>query len=373
MSERKTATDYMSLAKTIGYKWLGPEVPNTKTKTFWLCNNGHKLEKSYARIKSGRKCLQCSNESSRHSSEDYHRLAGERDFKWLGPEVTGVMKKTWWQCGNGHKWDAKYNHIKNGRGCPHCSHRTPLQSADYQQLAKSKGLEWLGPVVPDNRTKTSWRCDQNHEFDTAYTTLKSSKRKGCPYCAGKAHKTQEDYYKLAARHSFIWLGPMPPTVLEKTFWQCEKGHQWNSPYHRLDYNHGCPHCSLLTTQSKGERQVAKILNSFGVVFSRQKTFDKCKDKYVLRFDFYFVFADHLFLIEYNGQHHYKSIDHWGGEKEFRGVQCRDSIKSDFAAANGLYLIVIPYTDYELIETVIIDKLKEVTGESPFHLISNFKG
>jgi hypothetical protein len=366
MPKKKTAADYELLAQSIGYHWLGPEVENTKEKTFWLCDRGHKLEKSYGRIKSGRKCLQCATEASRNTPEDYHDIAQLHGFEWLGPEVTGVMIKTWWRCNRNHKWQAKYNHIKNGKGCPYCADCKQKTSEDYHELARIKGgFTWLGPMVTNNSTKTGWLCDVGHKFNTTYTVLRTSKGKGCPYCAGKAHKTADDYHDLAARYGYHWLGnELPPTVFGKTLWQCDRGHQWKNPFHQLDYNHGCPQCSLLSRQSKGEKRIARFLDTFDIMYSRQRAFEGCKDKKVLRFDFFFVYVGQRFLIEYNGQQHYKPIGHWGGEKALETSQRRDHIKADFAAANGLHLITIPYTDFDRIGTIIIDRLTEVTGESP---------
>jgi hypothetical protein len=365
MPRKKTAADYKLLAQSFGYEWLGPEVATTNIKTFWLCDKGHKMEKTYSHLKAGRKCLQCTIEASRNTPENYHRIAQLHGFEWLGPEVAGVMIKTRWCCNRGHEWDAKYNHIKNGRGCPHCSNRIPKNAQDHRKLAKSRKFEWLGPLASDTRGKTNWRCNLGHEFSTSYTTLRNSKGRGCPHCAGKAHKTIDDYHALAAQYGYQWLGKeLPPTVFGKTLWQCDKGHQWKSPFHTLDCNHGCSQCSLLSRQSKGEKRIAKFLTALDIMYSRQKAFEGCKDKKVLRFDFFFTYAGQRFLIEYNGQQHYKPVGHWGGKEALETSKRRDRIKSNFAAANGLHLIAIPYTHYDRIGTIIIDRLTEVTGENP---------
>jgi hypothetical protein len=425
MPKRKTSADYELLAQSFGYQWLGPEVATTNIKTFWLCAKGHRMGKTYSHIRDGRKCSRCAIEASRNTPEDYHNIARLRGFEWLGPEVSGVMIKTWWQCSRDHSWQAKYNHIKNGRGCPHCSHRIPKNEQDYCQLAESRKFQWLGPLPSDTREKTNWRCDLGHEFSTPYTTLRTSKGKGCPHCAGKAHKTIDDYHILAAKYGYQWLGDeLPPTVFGKTFWLCDQGHERTANYHAIDTGSGCPHCAGLypkqpedyiklggergykwlgpevpnvtiktywlckrghkwhTTygriysgadcfacvsdakQSKGEKQVAQILDALDILYSRQKAFDGCKDKKALRYDFYFSFSGHQFLIEYNGEQHYKPIERWGGAKGLEDVQRRDRIKAHFAATNGLHLITIPYTDYDRIGTIIIDRLTEATGESP---------
>ena len=41
--------------------------------------------------------------------EDYHALATERGFHWLGPEVHTAHDKTSWRCEEGHQWEAAYS------------------------------------------------------------------------------------------------------------------------------------------------------------------------------------------------------------------------------------------------------------------------
>lgn len=423
MSRRITPPQYHQMASSRSFEWLGPEVRNTETKTWWRCSKGHEWEIDYGHIREGKGCPYCAGNRPK-TIENYHSLAKDRGFEWIGKSLVNVMTKTCWRCNQGHKWEAKYNHIKNGRGCPYCAGRAQKTPEDFHQLAKIKGFTWLGPEVPNTTTKTRWRCDVGHEFRTNYTVLRVSKGKGCPHCSGKAHKIPQDYHNLAARLNSQWIGaPMPSTVFGKTQWLCDKGHEWRSNYHQLDNDHGCsvcsgltpktpadyhslaksrrflwmgpeaknvrtktswqcekghsweavygnisrtgcPYCALDETQSKGEKRIAEFLVSLNIKFQRQKMFDKCKDKISLRFDFHFMFAGQSFLVEYNGRQHYEPIAHWGGEEALRTSQRRDRIKADFAQTNALHLIIIPYTDFERIGTIIIDKVTEATGESP---------
>jgi very-short-patch-repair endonuclease len=53
--------------------------------------------------------------------DDYHALAEERGYRWLGPEVPNVRTKTNWECEKGHRWEAVYANVKHaGSGCPIC-------------------------------------------------------------------------------------------------------------------------------------------------------------------------------------------------------------------------------------------------------------
>jgi hypothetical protein len=337
-------------------------VANTHTKTFWLCPNNHQWQTTYRSFQSGNRCTLCIRQWSK-KPEDYHSLAKSNGLEWLGPEVRNTQSKTFWLCSNGHKWESTYNVVQQRGRCGQC--RKKITEEDYRDLAEKQGFEWLGFHVTSHK-KTVWRCSKNHEWAAPYFRVKQGH--GCPHCAKCAPKTTIDYYNLAFDLNIIWLGPEVGSTHTYTNWQSiECGHEWKHTYHSLSQrkaSYGCPVCK----ESSGERHVAKILKSLGILFVKQKTFDGCKDKGHLRFDFYFVFANARFLVEYQGMQHYEPVKYWGGEKTLRVIQRRDRIKSDFAAANGLHLIIIPYTHYDRIGTIIIDRLTQVTGESPLTFV-----
>lgn len=124
IKKRNKPEVYFELAEQQGLEWIGPIVTTVGTHTEWRCSCGHQWFATYENIKQGYLCPVCgiqkSAESRRFKPESYHKLAAERGFIWLGPEVPHVQVKTQWQCKNGHIWEAWYNAIHQGSGCPHC-------------------------------------------------------------------------------------------------------------------------------------------------------------------------------------------------------------------------------------------------------------
>lgn len=100
---------------------------------------------------------------------------------------------------------------------------------------------------------------------------------------------------------------------------------------------GCPRC----VSSKGENLIAVCLDRLGVAYEIQKKFDGCVAKASLKFDFYIPSLN--MCIEYQGAHHYRSVDWYGGEDTLRKVQRRDKIKRKYCAENNIGLIEVPYT------------------------------
>ncbi len=283
-------------------------------------------------------CFWDGDMGKRKMPEDYHNLAKERGFIWLGLEEVRTRHKTKWQCQKGHIWYTNYGHIQQGKGCPYCSGLAPKSIDDYCNIAKERGITWLGVNLPLTiKRMTLWQCSKGHEWEARFNNIQQGK--GCPYCAGVFPKTVNDYHILAKERSFIWLGPEVPTVLTKTRWQCSKGHRWEAVYSSIQQGTGCPACS----QSKGEEAILDFLNEYNITHVKEKKFDKCQDKGLLPFDFYFCLNQIHFLVEYDGIQHYKSIDYWGGDETLENCQRRDKIKDEFAKEYNFILIRIPYT------------------------------
>lgn len=97
---------------------------------------------------------------------------------------------------------------------------------------------------------------------------------------------------------------------------------------------GCIRCC----ESKGEREIAKILSAKNIIFEAQKKFELCKNKLCLPFDFYL--PDLNMCIEFNGDQHYKSIQYFGGDKAFAQRIENDKLKYEFCKKQNIKLIRI---------------------------------
>lgn len=255
MPQRKTPADYERLAQERGFAWLGPEVANVRTKTTWQCPAGHRWPAAYNKIQQKRGCPHCAGKAPRKPA-DYKRLAKRRGFQWLGPEAPNVDTPTGWQCPAGHQWQASYHNIKHrGSGCPFCAGRVPKKPADYQRLAKRRGFQWLGPEVPDTHTPTGWACPDGHRWQNSFSHIQSGQ--GCPTCAQIAQRRPpEDYHALAQERDFIWLGPEVPATDVPTGWQCSQGHVWQTTYHVIQFGAGCPVCANIAKRNPPEMYMA---------------------------------------------------------------------------------------------------------------------
>jgi very-short-patch-repair endonuclease len=110
--------------------------------------------------------------------------------------------------------------------------------------------------------------------------------------------------------------------------------------------YGCKLCY----ESKGELRIKKYLDENKIKYVREKTFNNCKNKLPLHFDFYL--PQKSLLIEYDGQQHFKPIKFFGGENNFKIGQNNDKIKNNFAKDNNIDLLRIKYDQINNIEQIL---------------------
>ena len=119
----------------------------------------------------------------------------------------------------------------------------------------------------------------------------------------------------------------------------------------------CTVCSRNSKVSKGEAEVMRILDKFGMIYSYQYRDPKCTRRKFsnLSFDFKVECEDGFALIEYNGNSHYKPCFGSTREKRLENLrvqQERDRFKEKFCLDNDIPLLVISFVDFDKIESIV---------------------
>ena len=105
--------------------------------------------------------------------------------------------------------------------------------------------------------------------------------------------------------------------------------------------------------SRGEIKIKEVLEMNQIRFEREYIFPELVSSSgrPLRFDFA-VFDDSGvidYLIEYQGEQHYTSVAHFGGQKYLQRQKYNDLKKREFCYKYNYPLVAIPYWDYEEID------------------------
>eukprot|EP00128_Syssomonas_multiformis_P003597 Colp12_sorted_trinity150504_noHs@31701 len=260
------------------------DVAACSNKRFWfLCDEGHEWETMLAsRTQKGGGCPTCNNKrvtSTNNLLVKNPAVAAE----WhptkngdLKPDAVsyGSRAKVWWQCKEGHEWEARCsNRVTGRRGCPKCAIerwrgvRKGTQSllAAHPDLAQQWHPTKNGALTPDavsraSRKKVWWQCpkDTAHEWETDvfYRSVSGS---GCPFCSNSAHPLSETnnllalYPEVAQEWHPTLNGKLTPDKVagksnKKVWWACKKcGHEWHTRVStRTGQMTGCPICTRKT-------------------------------------------------------------------------------------------------------------------------------
>ncbi len=116
--------------------------------------------------------------------------------------------------------------------------------------------------------------------------------------------------------------------------------------------------SMIKIPYKGEFIIYQILRNYGISFECQKKFNDLVHKGKLSLDFYFIYQDMQYAIEYDGIQHFKPVTYFGGEKTFIEQQKRDVIKNIYCKKNNINLLRIPYLKIKEIDIILSNFLNK---------------
>lgn len=118
---RHTIEDCHILAKKMGGSCLSDKYVDCKDKLKWKCNIGHTWEVSFSVVNDGSWCKQCADNRLKNTIDDCNIIAATKGGECLSTVYKNALSLLSWKCKSGHTWNARYNCIKTGRWCPHCS------------------------------------------------------------------------------------------------------------------------------------------------------------------------------------------------------------------------------------------------------------
>ena len=245
-----------------------------------------------------------------------------------------------------------YKHLM-GRGCHRCANNQKLTDIDF--ITKSNeihGNKYDYSLVryKNNKTKIEIICPIHGVFRQSPNNH-ISKKQGCPKCGGGIRYNQNEYIdRVTEIHDNKYDYSLVRYKNNKTKIEiiCPiHGIFRQNPDCHLNRKYGCPKCS----ESKGEKEIRLFLEKNDIKYIYQKTFEKCRLKNKLKFDYYL--CDYNICIEYNGIQHYKPIDYFGGKKILNYQKNNDQIKYIYCMNNNINLSIIRYDDD------ILEKLKNI--------------
>lgn len=144
-------------------------------------------------------------------------------------------------CNNKRVIPARYrNKERRTKYCPKCADL--LIGRPFTRNGLDYYLNLLGPGyevmyfidrdsgnIPCAQSKVMLLCPAGHFWKTSLIDI-DEKGNRCPYCSGRAPKTEMEYHKFAMIHNIKFVGPYPKGVAYKTRWLCSCGNEFISAY-----------------------------------------------------------------------------------------------------------------------------------------------
>lgn len=245
-------------------------------------------------------------------------------------------------------WKTRPNNVLHGCGCRECMREKISEKNCKTHEQYVKDLSVANPYVVAVGKYINVKTPILHEcliHNIMWETTPSSALQGCGCCMCRSEKIGNGLRKSHAQYvedlrianpNIVALGTyvdVNTPILHKCLID---GYEWETTPIKALHAVGCPQCN----KSRGERDVEEWLKCNNIAYEPQKSFDDCKDKKPLPFDFYL--PDYNCCVEYNGRQHYEPVDYFGGEEALEYTQKHDKIKAEYCRNNNIRLLSIPY-------------------------------
>ena len=192
----------------------------------------------------------------------------------------------------------------------------------------------------NNSTKITIICKDHGPFDQL-PTAHINQKQDCPKCKGRGKTNNEKIIDAQKVHGYRYDYSLFNFIKskEKVTIICKDHGQFKLLYdNHIRKKYGCPNCN----NSKGEIKINEILIKNNIKYESQKSFNGCKFKQKLKFDFYL--PDYNTCIEFDGEQHFSKYRFELNDDKFNIRKERDKIKNDYCLNNNIKLLRIKYTE-----------------------------
>jgi len=166
-----------------------------------------------------------------------------------------TRRSVWWQCPEGHNYQARIASRSNGLRCPRCQSLAwvnPVLAAEWHPSRNSDLSAW--DVKSHSSQRVWWCCQAGHEWKASIDNRANGR--GCAQCSGHITSTgrvrgtlQEQAPEIAAEWHPTKNGALQPSGVfshsgRMVWWRCVHGHAWEAQIKsRVTQRTKCGQCS----------------------------------------------------------------------------------------------------------------------------------
>lgn len=232
-----------------------------------------------------------------------------------------------------------------------------LKTIEYvRKKISDEGDTLISDVYIDGKSKLKIKCHKcNNIYEMTFNNYQSGYR--CKQCGIKSMGDKKRYNQQDIENYIKEAGDLLVSKYQNTYssikilcGDCQSEFITN----RDTYMRTGTRCEC-KSKMKGYAIIRNYLTKHKIEFEEQKTFDNCKNKLPLPFDFYL--SKKNILIEYDGNMHFEPCEYFGGKRVYDAHLVNNNIKNSFCLKNGINLFRISHTDFKNIEPMLIDYLE----------------
>lgn len=363
-AHRKTTEEFIARVKQFHpeYDYSKVNYVDKNTKVWIGCPKHGYVDIPPQSILHGHGCRYCgqdlTHKDQRKTTKEFVKKAKLLYPKYDYSKVNYVNNKTnvLIGCPKHGYFPIRPNNILHGHGCKDCGFESMKQKrtkSTERFVTEAKllypGYDYSKVNYINHRTNVLIDCPKHGEFYITPNELLNGH--GCKYC-GIESRTQKrtkstEKFILEAKKIYPEYDYSKVNYIRdktKVLIGCTKHGYFRTTPNSLLRGSGCPICS----ESKGEKTVRNWFEKHNINYKRQHRFAELGQ---YSYDFYI--PDFNLLIEYNGEQHYKKCPYF--HRKPNSFECqlkRDELKKDYAEKNGYKLLVIPYTEFNNIESIL---------------------
>ena len=341
-----------NLFHNLKYDYSLVEYINTNTKVIIICDKHGQFKQRPNAHFNGQGCPKCgipkpnllSNEDFIEKSINIH--GNKYDYSLVDYESSGLKVKIICK-EHGLFEQVAYSHY-SGSGCRKCYNKNKIgkHKTYYTEKANLKhNFECDYSLLPEyfkSYEKVIIICSKGHHFEQNMRDH-IGRSNGCKFCSMPCYDT-DSFIKLSNEkhgNKYDYSKVEYKTQKDKVIITCPRhGDFSQKPSNHYHLSRGCRRCG----ESKGEMEIRKWLESKGIKFEKEKTFNECLNIGKLRFDFWI--PDYNTCIEFDGLQHFKAIYQFGGEEEFEKTKERDLVKNNYCKISNINLIRLNYKNLD---------------------------
>ena len=235
------------------------------------------------------------------------------------------------------------NHIHLKAGCQMCSKNcdTIEEFINKCNVIHNNKYDYSLIIFYRKYKKIKIICPKHGQFEQ-YSYAHLDRKQGCPCCyKEQMFDTKIDFINksnLKHHNKYDYSLVNYENSKKKVKIICPKHGMFLQIPNDHIHGSGCSTCQ----ESKGEKEVSRILDKMNIKYEREKRYKGCRYKNPLPFDFYL--PSYNLCIEYDGMQHFRLYQKFGGLSSLEKQIIKDNIKTQFCLDNNIKLLRIRYDE-----------------------------